>query len=114
MMALRFGFLLLVLGIFMWSYVVFRLRTASAQRFEFKVSAIMSRMEGLLCCILLFALYFGILITLNDWQSFEWLEWQSKADRNIYFMLLPEILTFIVLNVFFFIETKNLSKLNKL
>lgn len=108
----RLGILLLLTILLIWGYTVVRLHHHVVKETDMRIS-IRIRMyitEALLGCLLLFAVYFGLFITMNEWQGFVWNEWRGALDTNIYYLIAPEILIFVLLNTFFFIITAKLKK----
>jgi hypothetical protein len=114
MILARFGVLLVFSIAFIWVYSFIRLRITNNEKFSLKINIINCFIESLLLLIILFALYFSLFITVNDWQSYVWDEWRWAFVKNIYFLLLPEITLFSLLNIFFFIRIYSLSKIKKL
>jgi hypothetical protein len=113
MLLVRFGILLVFTTAFIWLYSVVRLHFSKSEKFSLRITIKNSLIESSLAAILLFALYFSLFITVNDWQRFVWDEWRWILAANIYFMLLPEIILFILLNIFFFTRISKLSKIKK-
>jgi hypothetical protein len=111
LMLARLGVLLVLTVAFVWLYSVIRLNFSKFEKFNLKITVKNCLVESSLAAILLFALYFSLFVTLNDWQRFVWDEWKWTLAANIYFMLLPEIILFITLNIFFFIQLSKLKTL---
>jgi hypothetical protein len=114
MLLARFGILLLLVLAFIWLYSAIRLHFSKSEKFNLRISTQNSLIESSLIAIVLFALYFSLFITMNEWQRFVWDEWRWTLAANIYFMLLPEIILFILLNILFFTRISNLSKTKKI
>lgn len=106
----RLGILLLLSILLIWIYTVVRLRYHSIEGVGMRTSIRIYITEGLLGCLLLFAIYFGLFMTMNEWQGYVWNEWRWNLGINIYYLIAPEILTFILLNTSFFIITAKLQK----
>ena len=110
MLLARLGILLVLTLAFVWLYSVIRLHFSTFKKYNLRLTIKNSLIESLLVAILLFAVYFSLFITVNDWQRFVWDEWRWSFSGNIYFMLLPEILLFISLNILFIISIIKLKK----
>lgn len=110
MIGARLGILLLLAILLIWGYTVVRLRQHTMERVGMRTSIRIYITEGLLGCLLLFAIYFGLFMTMNEWQGYVWNEWRWELDSNIYYLIAPEILIFILLNISFFIITAKLKK----
>ena len=113
MILARLAILITFSGAFFWLYSVLRLHFSKFEIFNLKVTVKNSFIESLLIAIVLFAGYFFLFLTLNGWQYFVWNEWRWTLTGNIYFMLLPEIILFTLLNIFFFIRLNNLLQTTK-
>ena len=111
MILARFVILIVFTLALIWLYSFIRLRLSNYDKFNLKVSINNYLIESLLVTIVLFALYFSLFISVNDWQRFVWSEWRWAPAANIYFMLLPEIILFIFLNTFSLIRIYSLSKI---
>lgn len=107
----RLGILLLLTILLIWGYTAMRLHHHVVKETDMRISIRMYITEALLGCLLLFAVYFGLFITMNEWQGFVWNKWRGSFDTNIYYLIAPEILIFALLNTFFFIITAKLKKL---
>ena len=105
----RLGILLLLTLLLIWGYTAVRLHHTNKET-DMRTRISMYMTEAILGCLLLFAVYFGLFITMNEWQSFVWDEWRWSLGSNIYYLLAPEILIFILLNTSFFIITAKLKK----
>lgn len=110
MIGIRFGILLLLTLLLVWGYTVVRLHHHAIKETDMRISIWGHITEAILGCLLLFAVYFGLFITMNEWQSFVWDEWRLSRNTNIYYLIAPEILIFILLNTSFFIITAKLKK----
>lgn len=108
--SIRFGVLLLLTLLLIWLYTVLRLRHRATQETCMQTVVRLRITEALLGCLLLFAVYFGLFMTMNEWQSYVWDEWRWSLGSNIYYLIAPEILIFILLNTSFFIITAKLKK----
>lgn len=106
----RLGILLLLTILLIWGYTAMRLHHHVVKETDMRIIR-MYITEALLGCLLLFAVYFGLFITMNEWQGFVWNKWRGSFDTNIYYLIAPEILIFALLNTFFFIITAKLKKL---
>ena len=110
MIGARLGILLLMILLLIWGYTVMRSHHHVFKGTDMRTSIRMYMTEAILGCLLLFAIYFGLFMTMNEWQSFVWDEWRWSLGSNIYYLLAPEILIFILLNISFFIITAKLKK----
>lgn len=106
----RFAILLLCTVAFMWLFTVIRFKFSKFEKFNLRISIKNTLLESSLAAIFAFSLYVSLFIILNDWQYFVWNQWRWNLASNIYYMLLPEIIIFLGLNIFFFISISNLSK----
>ncbi len=109
-MLARFGILLLATVVFVWLYSVIRLHFSKFDKFSMKQSVKIYLIESSLIAIILFAFYFSVFVTMNEWQRYVWHEWRWSFSDNIYFMLLPEIVMFISLNALFINSLLHLKK----
>ena len=109
LMSVRFCILLILAVFFMWLYSVGRLRYSRFEKLSLKQSVNICLIESSIIAILLLVMYFCIFITMNEWQRFVWLEWRWLFFRNIYYLLLPEIIMFFSLNVLFVFGLKKLK-----
>lgn len=105
----RLGILLLLALLLIWGYTAVRLHHTNKET-DMRTRIRMYITEALLGCLLLFAVYFGLFITMNEWQGFVWNEWRWSLNTNIYYLIAPEILIFALLNIFFFTITAKLKK----
>ena len=105
----RLGILLLLTLLLIWGYTAVRLHHTNKET-DMRTRISMYITEATLGCLLLFAVYFGLFITMNEWQGFVWNEWRWSLNTNIYYLIAPEILIFALLNIFFFIITAKFKK----
>lgn len=112
-MSERLALLLVFTIIFMWIYVALRLHFSTDRRLGMRKQISIYFIEALLISVLLFAIYFGVFITVNEWQVFEWEDFVGAWFGGIYYMLLPEWLMFFLLVILFFVEVARLPKLKK-
>lgn len=102
--------LLVLLLLILWGYATLRISFWGNIGDSFRLRTRMSFLEGILICMVLFALYFGFFITLNEWQCYSWNEFYLDGEC-IYIMIFPEILVFILINVIFGLVLRNFSKM---
>jgi hypothetical protein len=106
----RFLILALCITFVLWLYAVIRTRMENKGKTSLEITIKRSLMEGVLVCIVFLAIYFAVFVKITGWQRFVWNEWYWDFNRNIYLMLLPEILILILISIFFFIQNNKLSK----
>ncbi len=109
----RFIILTLCSAILIWGYSVIRCKLTKRENTFLRATIGQSLIEGALLCIIILALYLIFFIKASGWQRFVWDEWYWSFSRNTYLMLLPEIITFTTISIFFFIQTNKLSNLLK-
>lgn len=107
----RFLILFLCAAAMLWIYSVIRCYYSKKGKTPLKIIVSRAFIEGAIVCIIALAIYFAFFIKTTGWQRFVWDEWYWSFSRNTYLMLLPEILIFIILSVFFLVKTNQLSKL---
>ncbi len=110
----RFVILALAAAFIIWIFSVIRCHFTNKEKAILKVSIHRSLIESSLIVIILLSVYFVFFVKATGWQRFVWNEWYWSISRNIYLMLLPEILTLFFLSIFFFVQTKKLSNIIKL
>ena len=113
LIATRFCIILLVVALIIWLVAVIMsrvLQKSDKDNFPISVSIRKGIIWGIFVGLIIFAVYFGIFVTINEWQYYVWDEWRATLASNIYYMLLPEIVLFITLNIFLFVEIHKLSK----
>ena len=112
--AMRLCIIMLVAALIIWLVAVIMtrvLKKSDKDNFPLSVSIRKGFIWGICVGLIIFAVYFGIFVTVNEWQYYVWDEWRSSLASNIYYMLLPEIILFITLNIFLFVEIHKLSNL---
>ncbi len=110
----RFLILALAAAVIIWFFSVIRCYFTNKEKTLLKVTILRALIESSLMVIFLLSIYFVFFVKAIGWQRFVWNEWHWSISRNIYLMLLPEILTLIFVSIFFFVQTKKLSNILKL
>jgi len=111
-MLVRFVILLCVSIFITWLYSVIRLYFTKGSNDPLKVRMYCSLIEGALAGILVLGCMMFALVYVTGWRRFVWDEW-SWSFSNTYIMLLPEILTFVFLSVFFIVQRNYLLNVLK-
>ena len=107
--------LLILLGgvaLLIWAYAILRCRLSLKQNMPLRELQLSAVIEGVIFATVLFFVYLFFFIKLNGWQKFVWNQWTWDFS-NLYFMLIPEILTIVLLSILFFALTKKLTNLYK-
>lgn len=107
--------LLILLGgvaLLIWAYAILRCHLSLKQNMPLRELQLVAVIEGVIFAAVLFFVYLFFFIKLNGWQKFVWNQWTWDFS-NLYFMLIPEILTILLLSILFFALTKKLTNLYK-
>ena len=108
----RMLILLLIAVLVIWLYSIVRIHFSKLVKSNLRLSIKYAILEGTLLCILLLGIYMVLFFYFNGWQRFVWDNW-IWSWVNTYFMLLPEIVVFIGLNIFYYVRLSNLSQIIK-
>jgi hypothetical protein len=108
----RMLILLLIAVLVIWLYSIVRIQFSKLVKSNLRLSIKYAILEGTLLCILLLGIYMVLFFYFNGWQRFVWDNW-IWSWVNTYFMLLPEIVVFIGLNIFYYVRLSNLSQIIK-
>lgn len=108
----RMLFLLLIAVVAIWLYSMVRIQFSKLEKSNLRLSIKYAVMEGTLLSILLLGIYMVFFFYFNGWQRFVWDSW-VWSWVNTYFMLLPEIVVFMGLNIFYYFRLSNLSQIIK-
>ncbi len=108
----RMLFLLLIAIVAIWLYSIFRVYFSKLVKSNLRLSMKYAILEGTLLCVLLLGIYMVLFFYFNGWQRFVWDSW-VWSWVNTYFMLLPEIIVFFGLNIFYYVRISNLSQIIK-
>jgi hypothetical protein len=108
----RMLILLLLSVAVIWLYSILRVHFSKLVKSNLRLSLKYAVMEGTLLSILLLGIYMVPFFYFNGWQRFVWDTW-VWSWVNTYFMLLPEIVVFIGLNIFYYFRLSNLSQIIK-
>jgi hypothetical protein len=108
----RMLILLLIAVLAIWLYSIVRIQFSKLVKSNLRLSMKYAILEGTLLCVLLLGIYMVLFFYFNGWQRFVWDNW-VWSWVNTYFMLLPEIVVFIGLNIFYYVHLSNLSQIIK-
>lgn len=108
----RMLILLLLSVAVIWLYSILRVHFSKLVKSNLRLSLKYAVMEGTLLSILLLGIYMVPFFYFNGWQRFVWDTW-VWSWINTYFMLLPEIVVFIGLNIFYNFRLSILSQIIK-
>ncbi len=108
----RMLFLLFIAVVAIWLYSIFRIKFSKLEKSNLRLSMKYAVMEGTLLSIVLLGIYMVPFFYFNGWQRFVWDSW-VWSWVNTYFMLLPEIVVFMGLNIFYYFRLSNLSQIIK-
>jgi len=108
----RMLILLLIAVLAIWLYSIVRMQFSKLVKSNLRLSMKYAILEGTLLCVLLLGIYMVLFFYFNGWQRFVWDSW-VWSWVNTYFMLLPEIIVFMGLNIFYSIRLSNLSQIIK-
>jgi hypothetical protein len=108
----RMLILLLIAVLAIWLYSIVRIQFSKLVKSNLRLSMKYAILEGTLLCVLLLGIYMVLFFYFNGWQRFVWDSW-VWSWVNTYFMLLPEIVVFFGLNIFYYVRLSNLSQIIK-
>lgn len=95
-----------------WLYSVIRIQLSKLKVNNLRISIKYSILEGLLLLIVFFAAYMIAFFYFNGWQRFVWDSW-VWSFTNTYFMIAPEIILFLLINILFWVQIATISKISK-
>ena len=108
----RMLILVLIAVVSIWIYSIVRMQFSKLVKNNLRLSMKYAIIEGTLLCVLLLGIYMVLFFYFNGWQRFVWNTW-VWSWVNTYFMILPEIVVFIGLNIFYYVRLSNLSQIIK-
>lgn len=95
-----------------WFYSVIRIQFSKLKVNNLRISIKYSILEGLLLLFVFFSTYMIAFFYFNGWQRFVWDSW-IWSYTNTYFMIAPEIILFLLINILFFVQIATISKITK-
>ncbi len=112
-MLMRFVVLFVVPMAFVWLYATLKLQLSKDSSDPIKVRTRQALIEGSLLGIFILSMLTLTLVYVTGWRRFVWDSWTWSLSTNTYLMMLPEIVMFVVLSVFFFIQRNKLLNVLK-